>query len=64
VSERLKAPEQTIIPPKGVELDTAFGPVARIEPGITYSLTPAHWTVPGGKVIVPRGASPLRWENN
>jgi hypothetical protein len=61
IGEKLKDPAQAIIPPKGVELDTAFGPVTRLEPGITYSRTPAHWSVPGEKVIVPRGASALRW---
>ena len=63
VVDRLKDTNQRIIPPRGIELDTAFGPISRLEPGITYSKTPARWEVPGEKLIVPRGASALNWAN-
>jgi hypothetical protein len=61
VDEKLKDPEHRVIPPKGIELDTAYGPISRLEPGVTYSRTPSHWEVPGEKVVVPRGASRLQW---
>jgi len=61
VDEKLKDPQHRIIPPKGIELDTAYGPISRLEPGVTYSLTPSRWEVPGEKVVVPRGASRLDW---
>jgi hypothetical protein len=61
VDEKLKDPQHRITAPKGIELDTAYGPISRLEPGITYSLTPSRWEVPGEKVVVPRGASRLDW---
>ena len=63
VADRLKDPGRRLILSRGIELDTAYGPVSRVEPGITYSKTPARWEVPGEKVIVPRGASALNWAN-
>lgn len=61
VGEKLKDTEHRIIPPKGIELDTAYGEISRLEPGVTYSRTPSRWEVPGEKVVVPRGASKAEW---
>jgi CoA-transferase family III len=61
VSEKLKDPRQKIISPKGIEIDTAYGMISRLEPGITFSKTPSRWEVPGEKVVVPRGASRAQW---
>ena len=47
VQEELKNPEHKIIPPKGITLDTAYGPLLRLEPGITFSKTPGYWEIPG-----------------
>jgi crotonobetainyl-CoA:carnitine CoA-transferase CaiB-like acyl-CoA transferase len=57
----LADPAHKLIPPTGVTLDTAFGPVSRLEPGITFSKTPGRWEIPGEKAIVPRGSSKLAW---
>ncbi|NDC63370.1 MAG: carnitine dehydratase [Planctomycetia bacterium] len=61
VARRLADPAHKLIPPTGVTLDTAFGDVTRLEPGITFSKTPGRWEIPGEKVIVPRGSSTLAW---
>ncbi len=61
VSEMMKHPDHAVVAPRGIELDTAFGRVSRLEPGISFSKTPGRWEVPGAEVIVPRGASPLAW---
>jgi crotonobetainyl-CoA:carnitine CoA-transferase CaiB-like acyl-CoA transferase len=57
----LADPANRPVPPAGVTLDTAFGPVVRLEPGITFSKTPGRWEIPGEKAIVPRGSSRLEW---
>ena len=54
-------PSHRLVPPAGISLDTAFGPVTRLEPGIEYSKTPGRWEIPGEKTIVPRGSSKLEW---
>lgn len=61
VERGLADPTHAIIPPQGVVLDTAFGDVSRLEPGIEFSRTPGRWEIPGEKVIVPRGSSRLAW---
>jgi hypothetical protein len=61
VQEELKNPEHRIIPPKGITLDTAYGALLRLEPGITFSKTPGYWEIPGEKVLAPRGAAQLEW---
>ncbi|MFM7522517.1 MAG: CoA transferase [Planctomycetota bacterium] len=61
VARGLADPTHGIIPPTGVVLDTAFGDVSRLEPGIEFSRTPGRWEIPGDKVIVPRGSSRLAW---
>ena len=63
VQEELENPERKIIPPKGITLDTAYGPLLRLEPGITFSKTPGYWEIPGEKVLAPRGAAQLEWAN-
>ncbi|NCA11560.1 carnitine dehydratase [bacterium] len=61
VARGLADPTHKLIPPTGVTLDTAFGAVNRLEPGITFSKTPGRWEIPGEKAIVPRGSSQLAW---
>jgi crotonobetainyl-CoA:carnitine CoA-transferase CaiB-like acyl-CoA transferase len=61
VARGLADPTHKLIPPTGVTLDTAFGDVTRLEPGITFSKTPGRWEIPGEKAIVPRGSSKLAW---
>jgi crotonobetainyl-CoA:carnitine CoA-transferase CaiB-like acyl-CoA transferase len=61
VARGLADPTHKLIPPTGVTLDTAFGDVSRLEPGITFSKTPGRWEIPGEKAIVPRGSSKLAW---
>jgi crotonobetainyl-CoA:carnitine CoA-transferase CaiB-like acyl-CoA transferase len=61
VARGLADPTHKLIPPTGVTLDTAFGPVNRLEPGIAFSKTPGRWEIPGEKAIVPRGSSKLAW---
>jgi hypothetical protein len=61
VARGLADPTHKLIPPTGVTLDTAFGDVNRLEPGITFSKTPGRWEIPGEKAIVPRGSSKLSW---
>jgi hypothetical protein len=61
VERGLADPTHKLVPPTGVTLDTAFGDVSRLEPGITFSKTPARWEIPGHKVIVPRGSSKPAW---
>jgi crotonobetainyl-CoA:carnitine CoA-transferase CaiB-like acyl-CoA transferase len=61
VARGLANPAHKLIPPTGVTLDTAFGPVNRLEPGIMFSKTPGRWEIPGEKAIVPRGSSKLAW---
>ena len=63
VQEELENPEHKIIPPKGITLDTAYGPLLRLEPGITFSKTPGYWEIPGETVLAPRGAAQLQWAN-
>ena len=57
----LADPTHKLVPPRGVTLDTAFGEVSRLEPGIEFSKTPGRWEIPGDKAIVPRGSSRLAW---
>lgn len=61
VERGLADPSHRLVPPTGVTLDTAFGPVFRLEPGIEYSKTPGRWEIRGEKTIVPRGSSRLEW---
>jgi crotonobetainyl-CoA:carnitine CoA-transferase CaiB-like acyl-CoA transferase len=61
VARGLADPTHKLIPPTGVTLDTAFGDVNRLEPGITFSKTPGRGEIPGEKAIVPRGSSKLSW---
>jgi hypothetical protein len=61
VARGLADPSHKLIPPVGVTLDTAFGDVSRLEPGIQFSKTPGRWEIPGEKAIVPRGSSKLAW---
>lgn len=61
VARGLADPTHKLIPPTGVTLDTAFGAVNRLEPGIAFSKTPCRWEIPGEKAIVPRGSSKLAW---
>ena len=61
VARGLADPTHKLIPPTGVTLDTAFGDVSRLEPGIPFSKTPGRWEIPGEKAIVPRGSSKLAW---
>jgi crotonobetainyl-CoA:carnitine CoA-transferase CaiB-like acyl-CoA transferase len=61
VARGLADPTHKLVPPTGVTLDTAFGDVSRLEPGITFSKTPGRWEIPGEKAIVPRGSSKLAW---
>jgi hypothetical protein len=39
----------------------SYGTVVRLEPGITYSKTPAFWQVPGRSVLTVRGSSEAAW---
>lgn len=64
VARGLADPTHKLIPPTGVTLDTAFGDVNRLEPGIEFSKTPGRWEIPGEKAIVPRGSSKLAWLNS
>lgn len=61
IERGLADPAHRLVPPAGLSLDTAFGPVTRLEPGIAYSRTPGRWEIPGEKTIVPRGSSKLAW---
>jgi len=61
VARGLADPTHKLIPPTGVTLDTAFGDVNRLEPGVEFSKTPGRWEIPGEKAIVPRGSSKLAW---
>jgi crotonobetainyl-CoA:carnitine CoA-transferase CaiB-like acyl-CoA transferase len=61
VSETIRKPEHRVIPPRGIHLDSPYGPVRRLEPGIAYSRTPAFWDVPGHPVLGVRGASEAAW---
>ena len=61
VARGLADPAHKHVPPRGVALDTAFGEVVRLEPGITFSKTPGRWEIPGEKAIVPRGSSKAAW---
>jgi hypothetical protein len=54
-------PDHQVIPPKGLKLETPLGTMVRLEPGITYSKTPAFWEVPGGAPLTVRGASEAAW---
>jgi crotonobetainyl-CoA:carnitine CoA-transferase CaiB-like acyl-CoA transferase len=61
VAETTQKPDHQVIRPKGLRLETSFGPVVRLEPGITYSKTPAFWEVPGHPALTVRGASEAAW---
>jgi len=61
VARGLADPSHALVPPTGILLDTAFGDVSRLEPGIEYSKTPGRWEIPGEKAIVPRGSSKPAW---
>ena len=61
VSEAIRKPDHQVIRPKGLRLETSFGPVVRLEPGITYSKTPGLWEVPGHPVLTVRGSSEAAW---
>ena len=61
IERGLADPSHRLVPPTGLSLDTAFGTVTRLEPGIEYSKTPGRWEIPGEKTIVPRGSSKLAW---
>jgi hypothetical protein len=50
-----------VIFPKRLELDTSYGTVMRLEPGITYSKTPAFWQVPGRPVLTVRASPKEAW---
>jgi hypothetical protein len=54
-----------VIFPKRLELDTSYGTVMRLEPGITYSKTPAFWP-PGahGTCITEGGMARLLTEHH
>ena len=61
IERGLADPSHRLVPPTGTTLDTLFGDVIRLEPGITFSKTPGRWEIPGEKVIVPRGSSRPEW---
>jgi CoA-transferase family III len=61
VAEEISRPDHQVILPKGLELETSYGTVVRLEPGITYSKTPAFWQVPGRFVLTVRGSSEAAW---
>ncbi len=61
VADTIRKPDHQVIPPKGLTLDTSYGPVLRLEPGISYSKTPAFWEVPGRHALTVRGASEAAW---
>jgi len=61
VAETIQKKDHEVIPPKGLTLETPLGTVVRLEPGITYSKTPAFWEVPGRPPLTVRGASELAW---
>ena len=62
-SEKLKDPAHRVIPPKGLQATHAMGEVDRLEPGITYSKTPAFWKLPNGLLGSARGQDKPEWEN-
>jgi hypothetical protein len=61
VTEVTRQQDHQVIPPKGLKLETTLGTVVRLEPGITYSKTPAFWEVPGRPPLTVRGASEAAW---
>lgn len=61
VAAHLGKPDHKPIPPAGLRLDSGFGELLRLEPGITWSRTPARWEVPGHPVVGPRGANTAVW---
>lgn len=63
VRETLTKPGHQPIRPEGIQLDTPYGPLVRLEPGIQYSKTPVSWEVPGRAPLTVRGASEAAWLN-
>jgi crotonobetainyl-CoA:carnitine CoA-transferase CaiB-like acyl-CoA transferase len=63
VREKLSAPDHQLIRPDGIQLDSPYGRLVRLEPGIQYSKTPAFWEVPGRTPVTVRGASEPAWLN-
>jgi len=61
VAETTRKPDHQVIPPKGLELDTSYGRMVRLEPGIAFSETPSFWEVPGRPVLTVRGSSEAAW---
>lgn len=61
VSERIRHPDHQPILGGGITLTGAYGPQLHLEPGITFSKTPGHWSVPGHPVVAPRGSSEPIW---
>ncbi|MEI9996742.1 MAG: CoA transferase [Rhizomicrobium sp.] len=61
VGETIRKPGHQVIPPQGLRLDSPYGPVVRLEPGIAYAKTPAYWEVPGRPALTVRGASEPAW---
>ena len=61
VAETIQKKDHQVIPPKGLKLETPLGSVVRLEPGITYSKTPAFWEVLGRAPLTVRGASEFAW---
>ena len=61
VAETIRKPDHQVFPPKGLKLDTSYGSMVRLEPGISYSKTPPFWEVPGRPVLTVRGSSEAAW---
>ena len=61
LAAHLGTPDHKPIAADGLRLDSAFGEIVRLEPGITFSGTPGRWEVPGHTVVGPRGADKPVW---
>ncbi|MEB3333442.1 MAG: CoA transferase [Cyanobacteriota bacterium] len=61
VSERIQHPDHQPILGGGITFKGAYGQQHHLEPGITFSKTPGHWSVPGHPVVAPRGSSEPAW---
>ncbi|MGL6234764.1 MAG: CoA transferase [Segniliparus sp.] len=62
VAEAIQRPDHRPIAPVGMSLNSGFGKLERLEPGIAYSKTPGFWENPdGGPVVGPLGSSEPVW---